>query len=181
VNNYGSDLIDVTQRAALHAVAPHLQNLEQQNAELQRRLAKEARHRLDQQVAAAVPDYQTIDRDPNWHRYLLELDPLSGRPRQQWLNDATASGDTNRVVAFFRGFEGQSDGTQAAPRAASGRSRATGSSSKPTYTNESIAQLYSAHRKGAYVGREAEWARIEADIFLAQQEGRIQVQPYLTK
>ena len=38
-------------------VAPHLQKLEQQNVQL-RRLAKEARHRLDQQVAAAVPNYQ---------------------------------------------------------------------------------------------------------------------------
>jgi hypothetical protein len=63
VRDYGSELLDVSQRAALHAVAPHLMSLEQQNAELQRRLAKEARHRLDQQVAAAVPDYQTIDRD----------------------------------------------------------------------------------------------------------------------
>ena len=43
VQNYGSDLVDFAQRAAAHAVAPHLQNLEQQNAELQRRLAKEAR------------------------------------------------------------------------------------------------------------------------------------------
>ena len=35
VQNYGNELIDVTQRAALHAVAPQLQELEQQNAELQ--------------------------------------------------------------------------------------------------------------------------------------------------
>jgi hypothetical protein len=31
--NYGSDLLDVSQRAALEAVAPHLQNLEAQNAQ----------------------------------------------------------------------------------------------------------------------------------------------------
>jgi hypothetical protein len=48
VDNYGHDLINVTQRAALHAVAPHLQNLEQQNSDLRQRLAVEARHRLDQ-------------------------------------------------------------------------------------------------------------------------------------
>jgi hypothetical protein len=39
VSNYGSELVDFAQRAALHSVAPHLQNLEQQNVELQRRLA----------------------------------------------------------------------------------------------------------------------------------------------
>jgi hypothetical protein len=51
VDNYGHELIDVTQRAALQAVAPHLQSLEQQNAALQRRLAIEVRRRLDDQIS----------------------------------------------------------------------------------------------------------------------------------
>ena len=50
VNNYGHDLLDVSQRAALQAVAPHLQQIQQDNVRLQQRLAKEARHRLDQAV-----------------------------------------------------------------------------------------------------------------------------------
>jgi hypothetical protein len=83
VQNYGSELIDVTQRAALHAVAPHLQAIEQQNAELRQRLAKESRHRLDQAVEAAIPSYREIDRDPHWHRWLLGTDALSGEIRQR--------------------------------------------------------------------------------------------------
>ena len=55
---------DFAQRAALHAVAPHLQASEQQNLELQNRLAREARHRLDRQVERAVPNYREIDQDP---------------------------------------------------------------------------------------------------------------------
>lgn len=47
VQDYGTDLIDVVQRGALNAVAPHLQNLEQQNQELRQRLAVEARRNLD--------------------------------------------------------------------------------------------------------------------------------------
>jgi hypothetical protein len=46
----------------LHAVAPHLQNLVQQNAELRQRLAIEARHNLDAEVERAVPNYRTIGR-----------------------------------------------------------------------------------------------------------------------
>ena len=49
---------DFAQRAALRAVAPHLQASEQQNLELQNRLTREARHRLDQQVERAVPNYR---------------------------------------------------------------------------------------------------------------------------
>jgi hypothetical protein len=50
----------------MQVVTPHLQNLEQQNAKRRQRLAKEARHNLDQRVAAAVPNYREIDRDPHW-------------------------------------------------------------------------------------------------------------------
>src|SRR5262245_38917979 len=50
IDNYGSDLVDFAQRAAAHAMAPHLESLNAENAELRQRLAVEAKHRLDQQV-----------------------------------------------------------------------------------------------------------------------------------
>ena len=40
-------------------------------------------------------------------------------------------------------------------------------------TRAQITQLYSLHRRGAYAGREAEWARQEADFYTAQREGRV--------
>jgi hypothetical protein len=198
VQDYGTDLIDVTQRAALHAVAPHLQNLEQQNAMLQQRLAKEARRGLDQAVELAVPNFREIDRDPRWHRWLLGVDVFSGRVRQTLLDEAIASAQAPRVVSFFRGFlqeeaaTGQRDSasasSQAAPPrtpaidlsslAAPGRARpatggdTSGSTDKPVYTRARVKELYEQHRRGAYVGREADWARLEADFFAAQREGR---------
>ena len=169
VQNYGSELLDVSQRAALHAIAPHLQNLEQQNAELQRRLQKEARHRLDSQVEAAIPNYREIDRDPQWHRWLLGYDTLSGEVRQRLLNTAIQSGDAGRVIAFFRGYQREVGGTQASS-AAPGRSRSSG---RQIYTRDQVKQLYRAHQQGAYAGREQEWARQEHDIIRAGAEGRI--------
>ncbi len=199
VQNYGNELIDVTQRAALHAVVPHLQEIERQNAELRERLAKDTRRILDQQVEMAVPNYREIDRDPRWHRWLLGIDVLSGRVRQQLLNEAISAAQAPRVISFFRGFQNEEAATghsepgptsrqPAAPReaaldlsslAAPGRARpATGGDAslppdKPIYTRAQIAQLYSLHRKQAYVGREAEWQRQEADIIAAGREGRI--------
>ena len=198
VSNYGNELVDFAQRAAIHAVAPQLSKLEQQNAELQQRLAREARRSLDQAVAIAVPDYQTIDRDPRWHRWLLGVDVLSGRVRQTLLNEAISSAAAPRVISFFRGFLNEEAATghnglapnshQAAPPreaavdlaslAAPGRVRpATGGDAglppeKPIYTRAQVKQLYEQHRKGAYAGREADWARLEADMFAAQREGR---------
>jgi hypothetical protein len=198
VQNYGSDLINFTQRAAAQALSPELQEIKQQNAEMQRRLAVEARRNLDQRLELAVPNFRDVDRDPRWHRWLLSLDMLSGRVRQQLLNEAISAADAPRVISFFRGFlqEEQATGhiepspaVQQAPPprtpavdlgslAAPGRARpATGGDAsvppdKPIYSRAQVKQLYEQHRKGAYVGREAEWARLEADMFAAQREGR---------
>jgi hypothetical protein len=71
----------------------------------------------------------------------------------------------HRVISFFQGFlreVGQAPGRGTAARG-----------DKPIYTRAQIAQLYSAHRRGAYKRREAEWARIDADIIAASREGRI--------
>lgn len=196
--NYGRDLLNVAQRAAMETVAPHLQNLEQQANDLRRQLAKEQRRQLDNAVETAIPDYREIDRNPRWHRWLLGIDVLSGRVRQTLLNEAISAGAAPRVVWFFKSFlseevatghvESASDSQLApAPReptisltslAAPGRARpATGGDAslptdKPIYTRAQIKGLYEMHRKGAYTGREAEWARLEADIFAAQREGR---------
>jgi hypothetical protein len=172
VDTYGRDLIDLTQRAAAEVVAPQLAQMHQDNAALRERLAVEARHRLDQQVEAAVPNYREIDRDPRWHDWLLGIDALSGRQRQVLLNDAIAQGNAARVIGFFRGWqrEAGADTGQAAPRS---QRMPTWGPDRPSYTREQISRLYSQHLKGAYVGREAEWARLEADIIRAGAEGRI--------
>jgi hypothetical protein len=201
VDNYGPELISVTQRAALQAVEPKLREVEQQNNELRKRLAVEARRRLDQAVELAVPNFQEIDRNPRWHRWLLGVDVLSGRVRQTLLNEAISSASAPRVISFFNGFLQEEVATghsepapSSTPRptpmarepaiplaslAAPGRARpATGGdaslpSDKPTYTRAQVAQLYRMHQKGAYTGREAEWQRQDADIIAAGREGRI--------
>jgi hypothetical protein len=181
VDNYGADLLNVSQRAALHSVAPILQRQEQLIADLQARQARDRRHRLDQEVEQAIPNYRDFDRDPRWHQWLSGTDGLSGCMRQQLLNEAIASGNTNRVVAFFRQFASQAGQPSATGSSrAYGRSR-TASAGQPFYSRADITRLYDAHRRGAYNGREADWARQEADIFAAQREGRIEQKPYFTK
>jgi hypothetical protein len=170
VSDYGGDLVNFSQRAALDAVAPHLQNLEAQNHELNRRLAREARARLDMRVEQAVPDYRTIDADPRWHQYLLGVDSLSGRQRQTLLNEAIANVDAPRVIAFFRTFLREA-GTAGQAWSPSGQARSMPSGQ--IYTRAQIARLYRQHQQGAYRGREDAWARQEADIIRASAEGRI--------
>jgi hypothetical protein len=177
VDNYGSELLDVSQRAALHALGPHIQNIAEQNAQLRQQVAREARHRLDGEVATLVPDYKTIDADPGWHRWLLGIDLMSGRVRQTLLNEAISAGDARQVKTIFDRYRGQATSTSSHASTShastsSGR-RSSSSSYKPIYTRQQIAQLFEQHRKGAYAGREQEWARLEHDIIAAGREGRV--------
>jgi exonuclease VII large subunit len=179
--DYGPDVLDLTQRAALHAVSPKLQQLEQQNASLQRQLAKEARHRMDQAVEAAIPNYREIDKDARWHRWLLGIDDLTGRVRQTLLDDAIQKGSSYRAIEFFRRFLQEAAGGTSQTYSSTTNRQTRSYGGAPVYTRKTIAQLYEQHRKGAWAGREAEWAQIEADIFRAQRESRVQDTPYLTK
>jgi hypothetical protein len=88
------------------------------------------------------------------------------------LNDAIASGDANRIAAFFRGFQQEAGNTQP-PAYANTASTRTRSSGRPIYTRTQIKEIYRPHQQGAYVGREAEYARLDADIIRASAEGRI--------
>jgi hypothetical protein len=176
--NYGHELLDMSQRAAFHALAPTLQQLQQQNANLQQQVARDRRRRLDQEVEQLVPDFRQVDRMPEWHQWLLGTDMLSGRVRQQLLNEAISSGNAQQVRAIFDRFrnQGQSGGGTGSRTSSSRRS--TG---KNFYTHDDIKRLYEQHRKGFYVNREDAWARQEADIFAAMREGRVEQKPYLTK
>jgi hypothetical protein len=176
-SDYGNDLVTFAKKAALESVSPHIENLQNQNYALRDHLAIQARHSLDQRVASLLPDYAERDQDPRWHEWLRQRDNLSGRVRQELLNDAIASTDAHRVVAFFRSFQRENQATAQATGQASpayGRTRPERARSDgPIYTGTQIQHLYRMHQRGAYNGREAEWAKQEADIFRAQREGRV--------
>jgi hypothetical protein len=56
LRNYGTDLIDFSQRAAAHALTPQLEHMRQANEQLRQQLAREAKARLDLALDAAIPD-----------------------------------------------------------------------------------------------------------------------------
>jgi hypothetical protein len=172
VDNFGPEVVDFAQRAAAHAMGPHLMALGQENAELRHRLDQQTRRDLNQQLDARVPNWREIDQSPAWQRWLAQLDPFSGQQRQWLLNDAIQKGHVNRVVGFFRGFSQEyADGSSyAQAHRARDRSRQYGSG-QPTYTRQQIANLYERHRKGEI--DDATWARTEAEIVRAGAEGRI--------
>jgi hypothetical protein len=95
------------------------------------------------------------------------------------LNEAVSRGDANRVVHFFRTFLQAEQAADRAPDPGTRQRHAAVPLEKRIYTKKSIAKLYERRRKGGFT--DAEWARLEGDLFQAQREGRVQARVYLTK
>ena len=130
LQNYGTDLVDFSLRAAHQATAPQLEYLRQQNEQLQRQLGQEAKARLDMRLDAAIPDWRVINADPRWLQWLQGIDSFNGISRQRLLDTATARGDASRVIRFFRDFLQQ----------AGGQARSRTTSSKPIYSRAQLAR-----------------------------------------
>jgi hypothetical protein len=199
--NYGTELIDLAQRAAKQAVQPELEDLRKRNLTLEQRLAAEERGKVHAALDQAVPNWRAINRAPEFLRWLSLRDVYSNIVRKDMLRKAMAEADSHRVVSFFKGFlaearaTGQtSPGTLEPPApqpqsrqaavpleqlAAPGRVRTAGGDTPPTtdanqsFTRAQISKFYKDVAAGLYAGRTDEKNRIEQQIFAAQNAGRV--------
>lgn len=137
-------------------------------------------------LTQAVPDWQTINNDAAFHEWLLEVDPISGFSKQVFLEDAQKRFDVGRIATLFNTWKRQINAPQAQQTSDARKSelekqiapaKAKSSNRQPqkdrVYSHKDIADFYADVRRGVYRGRDDERARIEADIFTAQVEGRI--------
>lgn len=196
---YGPELIDLARRAAAETLGPEIDALRNENKTLKNRVTQTAQGEVKSELTSAVPNWQAINKSPEFKNWLRLRNVYTGEVRQQMLNEAYSAADAPKVVAFFKDFlrEGVATGQvpaatqleqpQPVPRvaavaletlAAPGRARpASGEFSapadKPIYTRAQIATFYNQVRQGAYAGRETEKARLENSIFSAQSEGRV--------
>jgi len=166
VENYGHDVLDLAQRAALHALAPDLQALNHASADLRAQLAHDRTRALYQTLNSSLPNWQEIDSDPRFREWLMQPHELSGRPRQMHLNDAIQAADAARVASFFRGFLAEAGQSPQQPQHAP--STPTG---KPTYTRAQITQAANDFVRGRT--SQAEYERLARDMHAALAEGRL--------
>jgi len=175
VNNFGSDLVDLAQRAALDATTPAINALQQENAALRERLADEAHRGLEQQLDRLLPNWRTINDDPRFHQWLVGTHEFSGLSKQQLLDSAVARGDVGRAIKFFQRFleeQGAVGRASAGQATAPARRRAlTTPDGRPIFTRAEITQRWKLRRQGR-IGDEA-WARWENELCRASAEGRI--------
>jgi hypothetical protein len=139
-----------------------------------------------------IPNWRDINNNPDFQAWLLQPEPLIGVLRQTILEDAQRNNDVGRVALLFRAWPGYQASPAPAPapnqtmsgapaalqsQIAPGRGRAPAAPQQAApkiYTSREIAQFFDDVRAGRYSGRESEKARMEADIFAAGREGRVQ-------
>ena len=125
-----------------------------------------------------VPDYMTVNDDPAFHQFLAQFDPQTGKQRQQALTEAQQALDADGVAALFNAFKQQAQ-AQSESRNQIPEDQIDPESSRASdppkgqhiWTRDEITAFYKDKVSGKYSQDEAQ--RLEADIFKAQQEGRV--------
>lgn len=135
-------------------------------------------------INTQVPDWKTINDTQEFKDWLLAKDPITGGNKQYFLDEASRDFDAPKVIRFFNEWKRiAAGGPTPAPNTAQdalermvapgpARSAPANPNEKKRWTNDEIGKFYADVNRGVYTNK-VERDRIEADIFLAQQEGRV--------
>ena len=181
VAEFGEPLVDLIRRAAREEVQGkdgEIANLKRQLEQLTGATTANVEVNFYDRLAMQVPEWQTINDDPEFHTWLGEVDELTGAQRQDILSQAEEKRDADRVARFFKAFRKvQQDKSaasstsleaQVAPEATRTPEAPKG---KKLWSRAEIAAFYAADRRGAYTEEQA--AAIDAEIQAAIREQRV--------
>ena len=191
---FGSDLIDVIERAAQSKVA-NMQNreaelvnkikqLENQLGNISERQGLSDKDRFLNGLTQQVPDWEVLNTDQGFLGWLQEVDPVYGLPRQAALTNAYENLEVSRVANIFKTYksllapaktEKQQVNPELQRQVAPTRSR---SASQPVdqtndryFSEKEIAMFFDDWRRGLIDNDEA--VKMEKEIHAAIASGRI--------
>lgn len=149
--------------------------------EVAERTARTARAEFMRDLTAEVPDWREIDVLDGFTLFLDEVDPLTGRSRRHFFNEADSQNNAVRVAGFFKAFKSKTVAdpkpqvssrmdieNQLAPPTAQ---KSDSQQAKKFWTQAEIRKFYQDQRRGLFTVEQAR--QIESDIFAAGREGRL--------
>ena len=209
---YGNELLDVMGRRTMEIVGPEIAKLSdtvrqlmQENQQLKQTVggvrnvvSQDVTGRFYDTLDKELPDWDVTNHDPEFVRWLDNVDPFSGRVRKDLLGEAHRNNEASRVLNIIKGYRQEVAAVNPArnlqPTMGNGRDRspppqfelqnlaAPGRAKsgqpptppdQPFYTHRDITQFYADVTKGVYTGRDTDKAALEAQLFQAAREGRI--------
>ena len=139
---------------------------------------------LEREVKAATgKSWEKINEDHDFHNFLAEQVPYTGKERQEFLSSARKNLDVKAAAKFFIDYAGPSSKNEPEPETVSTvpeeliTPEVSGGGIPPieeakVWTTGEIDQFYADKRKGKYKDPN-EARKIEQDILAAGREGRI--------
>jgi hypothetical protein len=181
VQEFGEPLVDLIRRAARDEVSHKDQEILNLKSRVERFEAsnnKTAEIDFYSRLSSAVPEWEEINREDGFLKWLSEYDDLTGLQKQDSLDDAHRNNDPVRAARFFNTWKEMSK-KQAATTTRSLESQvvptaSTASTSPPgkkIWSRGEIQDFYKKARMGDF--DDAKMVAIESDIHAAQLEGRI--------
>ena len=101
---YGDEMIDMV--GTVNDALAENKKLKEQLDIVQDSVVQTAEGTFFTNLDKAIPDWETINRDPAFLNWLGQVDPLTGIRRQELLDQAYAAFDAPRVANFFLTFTG---------------------------------------------------------------------------
>lgn len=109
---FGADLIAVMKKVARQEAAAlekiqkaEVQRVNNKIESVEKTQAATAGDKFMEDVAKAVPDWETVNADPKWLDWLDEYSPETGAPRQIALDAASNMLDSVRTAALFKAYK----------------------------------------------------------------------------
>lgn len=191
---FGEDLIEVQRKVAREETADLLRQFDElrsENAKLHELLnqtgSQVTQTTFQQRLYQLVPDFEQVNTDPNWIKWLDEQDPLLRAPRRVIAEKAYSEGDADAVAHFVNLFRGSATpSTTEAPSKSIDRElesqiqpsknaspSATASPKGNIYSSEQIRQMFLKVTQLGKLGRIDEARKLEAEIDAAYMQGRV--------
>lgn len=181
IQEFGEPLVDLIRRAAREEVGTkdqEIAELKSQLKSIKSTSEQSTEATFYEKLASAIPDWLTINDDPEFHSWLAEHDELTGYQRQELLLQAEKRKDAGRVARFFDAFKKTKSKTQVAAvdslesQVPPVTSRADAPPpGKKIWTRGEIADFYARDKRGEYSVEKS--AAIEKDIQEAVRERRV--------
>ena len=203
---FGDDLIDLISRISKREVLPEVEGrlkdvdgrvkqVNEKVAHTSESMAESKRRETINALAAAVPNWEQQNEDPDFLDWLADIEPAAGIQRGRLLTDAFRSNDSHRVIWFFKSFHSENAAatTEAAPPKVreesqpklddyvapgtpkTGTASAPNESGKRVWTRADIQRLYADKNEFVKKGKKIpdRLVKLERDLFKAQTEGRL--------
>lgn len=202
IKEYTPELLDVIARKAQEQVAPMLSGLNTELAQLRQRNAQletmlsgvasstdkvQIKSFLDE-IAELMPNFVTVNDDPQFMQWLNTIDPLSGEPYRVNFYKARDDKSAQRIVRFFQTYAAlhpaaspaAAPAAPAAPPLASmvvpepgANPSAAPQKATKIWTQAQITAFYKDKSQGRWALTPEVAKALEADLFKAQAEGRV--------